>query len=202
MGLESKRDLANRFLNPAAEKLDWMSPNFASSLSIMFAAFAGYLFYTGDSMLVLSAAVFVLISGFFDALDGALARNKEKASKRGDFLDHVLDRYADIFILLGLTLGPLVRTWIGLLAVIGVLLTSYMGTQAMALTRERLYAGFLSRANRLAILILSPFIHYVLSFYGIALPYIVSFMELGLIYFAVVGNLTAVQRAYETWKKL
>ncbi|MFO7872513.1 MAG: CDP-alcohol phosphatidyltransferase family protein [Candidatus Undinarchaeales archaeon] len=202
MGLETKRSLANKFLKPTAKKMKFMSPNSASLLSIIFAAFAGYFFYTGDPFLVLSAGFFVFLNGLFDALDGALARIQKKASKKGDFIDHVLDRYADVFILLGLTFSPLVRNWIGFLAIIGVLLTSYMGTQAMALTKKRLYAGFLSRATRLVILIFSPVIHYLLIYLGISIPYLFSFMELVLIYFAVAGNLTALERIYKTWQML
>ena len=43
-----------------------------------------------------------------------------KASRRGDFLDHVLDRYADVLMLGGLAIGPYCPVWLGLLAVLGI----------------------------------------------------------------------------------
>ena len=50
----------------------------------------------------LGVAVLIFASGVFDALDGEVARRTKRESPRGDLLDHVLDRYADIAILLGI----------------------------------------------------------------------------------------------------
>jgi len=82
-------------------KLRGISPDAVSWLALVFAVLTGYAFYTGKSEFLLLASAFVFLSGFFDALDGALARVSKLASKRGDLLDHVLDRYADIFIIGG-----------------------------------------------------------------------------------------------------
>jgi phosphatidylglycerophosphate synthase len=100
------------------------------------------------------AAVFVALNGLFDALDGKVARLSSKESKKGDFVDHVIDRYSDVFILSGIALGSFCPLWVGLMAIIGVMLASYMGTQAQALGLRREYRGILGRADRQLIVIL------------------------------------------------
>ena len=83
-------------------------------------------------------------------MDGALARAQGHDSAAGDVLDHVLDRYADILIIAGLAAG--IKAYaLGFLAVTGVLMTSYLGTQTQAVGLDRVYAGVLGRADRLAL---------------------------------------------------
>jgi archaetidylinositol phosphate synthase len=65
-------------------------------------------------------------------MDGAVAREMKIQSRRGDFLDHAVDRYADIFIITGIFAGGLVPWQIGVFALTGVLMASYLGTQAQA----------------------------------------------------------------------
>ena len=131
-----------------------------------------------------------------------------KASRRGDFLDHILDRYADVLILGGITLGPFCYQWpwLGLLAIIGVLLTSYMGTQAQAVGAGRIYAGVLGRADRLVILFGAALLQAAydpdsLVVLGID-PARYTVLAWTMAVFAVLGNLTAIQRAVATWRRL
>jgi archaetidylinositol phosphate synthase len=152
------------------------------------------------------AAILVIVSGFFDALDGKIARLAGKASKKGDFVDHVLDRYADVFMIGGVAISAWCSPFVGILAIVGVLLTSYMGTQAQALGAGRLYAGLLGRADRVVLLTVFPLIQWAVMSYSTGWFTIGSFtfsiMELMMIYFAVMGNFTAVQRAVTVWKRL
>src|SRR2546430_15123943 len=71
------------------------------------------------------------------------------ASARGDFLDRVLDRYADVFMLGGVAFNAMYcHLEVGMFALLGVLLTSYMGTQAQAVGQGRAYGGVLGRPDR------------------------------------------------------
>ena len=146
------------------------------------------------------AVIFVFLNGLFDAIDGKVAKLAHKTSKRGDFLDHALDRYADIFIVGGLALSSWCRyPSIGLLAIVGMLLTSYMGTQAQAVGVRRNYSGLLGRADRLALLMIAPIIqHFLQNYSDFKLPLELYLLEWILIYFAIMGNITAVQRFYST----
>jgi archaetidylinositol phosphate synthase len=154
-------------------------------------------------------AVFVLLNGVLDALDGKLAKMSGKASKRGDLLDHVVDRYADFFMIGGIMLSPYSRHMsLGIIALLGVFMTSYMGTQAQALGVKRDYGGVLGRADRLVLLIAVPLLQFLLISIGvipeIPIPWLfpINLIEMMLIWFAVAGNLTAVQRAMRIWKSL
>jgi archaetidylinositol phosphate synthase len=92
------------------------------------------------------------------------------------------------------------------LLIIGVLLTSYMGTQAQAIGAPRLYAGLLGRADRVVLSTLFPFIQVIMCLVGYGSFEIAGFdicwMEIMMIWFAVVGNATAIQRAIITWRNL
>ncbi|MBU3902226.1 MAG: CDP-alcohol phosphatidyltransferase family protein, partial [Candidatus Thermoplasmatota archaeon] len=126
-----------------------------------------------------------------------------KASKKGDFLDHVLDRYADVFILGGITLSIYCNNIIGLFAVVSILLASYLGTQAQAVGAGRIYSGVLGRADRLVILIALPLIQYMLINQGIIFIWKwFTFTEWVMIYFAVAGQITVMQRFFGAWKML
>ena len=73
----------------------------------------------------------VQLSSIVDGIDGSLARLKGMTSTFGGFLDSVLDRYADILIVLGLTLWSLSQEinpgiWLaGFLAMTGTICISY-----------------------------------------------------------------------------
>jgi archaetidylinositol phosphate synthase len=109
----------------------------------------------------------------------------------GDLLDHVLDRYADIVIIAGLAAG--VESFlIGFLAITGVLMTSYLGTQAQAVGLDRVYGGLVGRADRLAI------IGVVTAASGVLTATLAGLTLVGwlLVFLAAVGHLTALQRFY------
>ncbi len=160
-----------------------------------------------DHQIALYAALALLVtSSFLDALDGKVARLRRIDSVRGDFVDHVFDRYADVLILTGVFFSVYSRQWIALFGLLGVLLTSYMGTQAQALGVGRIYGGALGRADRLVILIVVIALHAVLDPRAtLPLGYSIltfTMMEYALLLFGVLGNVTAIQRALAIWKRL
>jgi archaetidylinositol phosphate synthase len=208
MVLDGHRDKADFALTPVAKKLINVNPNMISWVGLILALLCGILLYLSYDyhILLIIGALVVLISGYFDALDGKVAKLAGKASKRGDFLDHVFDRYADVFMIGGVALSAWCNPIVGALALVGVLLTSYMGTQAQAVGAPRLYAGLLGRADRVVLSTLFPIIQYVMIILGhssiTVLGITVTWLEIMVIYFAVVGNLTAIQRAIVTWNNM
>ncbi len=191
------------------------TPNLLSVLSLGCAILAGlFFFFAGNrihqafNFLLLLAGVFVCLNASLDALDGVLARETGNASKKGDFLDHVLDRYSDVFIIGGIILGGYVnpRWEIGVIAIIGVLLSSYMGTQAQAVGLSRVYGGLIGRADRLLIIItatfLSLFFPYPIPASGLLSS--LSFPLLGwtIFIFALLCNATALQRFFYAWRRI
>jgi archaetidylinositol phosphate synthase len=182
-----------------------VNPNAVSWVGFLAAVGAGFAFYMGGGGFLGVALVFILVNSYLDALDGKIAKMAGKASARGDFLDHVLDRYADVFMLGGVAFSAMYcRLSIGTLALLGVLLTSYMGTQAQAVGQGRAYGGILGRADRLVLLFLGGLIQWLVApSGGVALGaglFAFSPLEWFMVLFAVLGNLTAVQRAVKIWR--
>ena len=202
MVLDTQRENVDPLLDRFAKHFKSVDPNVLSFLSLVFAVVAGMFFYfsSSDNYFLYFASFFVFLNGFFDAIDGKVAKMTGKASKKGDFIDHAIDRYADVFMVGGLALSIWCDPRVGFLAIVGMLLTSYMGTQAQAVGYGREYSGLLGRADRLVLLMIFPFIQQVLLGYGLEKIY--GFYLLGwvLVYFAVVGNITAIQRFYSTMK--
>ena len=202
MVLDKSRGRVDPFLTVIAKQFIQINPDFLTWFALLFSVIAGCFFYLSrpanelQNFFLFFAALFVLLNGLFDAIDGKVAKLTNKATSRGDFLDHALDRYADVFMVGALALSSWCRPNIGLLAIIGVLLTSYMGTQAQAIGYKRDYSGLLGRADRLALLIIFPFIQHLALFSALQLPWNITIMELVMVYFAVVGNITAIQRFY------
>jgi archaetidylinositol phosphate synthase len=209
MVLDNQRENVDPILTPIAKHLIKVNPNLLTCISLLFAFLAGLLFFLSspDDKLVYyylsGASIFVFLNGLFDAIDGKVAKLANKTSKRGDYLDHALDRYADVFIVGGLALSPWLKAhpYIGLLAIVGMLLTSYMGTQAQAIGYKREYSGLLGRADRLVLLMIAPIVQILLFyFFNIGLILNLYLLEWTMLYFALVGNITAFQRFYITLK--
>ena len=201
MTLDKFRPVADRMLGPfvSGAKRAGLSPDGVSVVAFVAAAAAAVVFYLAgsDPTLYLVGAVLVFVNGWLDLVDGALARELDVSSDAGDLLDHVLDRYADIVLIVGLAAG-IDRYAVGIAAVTGVLMTSYLGTQAQAVGLDRVYGGLVGRADRLALIGITG---------GIAAFYVDPLAGLTvvgwlLVALAVVGHLTALQRFYYSMRAL
>ncbi|MDR0508507.1 MAG: CDP-alcohol phosphatidyltransferase family protein [Candidatus Methanoplasma sp.] len=208
MVLDGQRKKVDFALTPVAKKLINVNPNMISWIGLILAFVSGLLLYFSFEYhyLLIAGAAMVILSGYFDALDGKVAKLAGKASDKGDYLDHVFDRYADVFMIGGVAVSAWCNPYIGMLALVGVLLTSYMGTQAQAIGAPRLYAGLLGRADRVVLSTVFPVMQFIMIYLGCSAVevagYSVSWLEMMMIWFAVIGNLTAVQRGIITWKNL
>jgi len=200
MVLDKTRERVDPLLTVIAKWFSPVNPDILTWCAVLFSVIAGVFFYFSNptnelqNFFLFFATLFVFLNGLFDAIDGKVAKMTHKASARGDFLDHALDRYADVFMVGALALSSWCRPPVGLLAIVGVLLTSYMGTQAQAIGHKRDYSGLLGRADRLVLLIVFPIIQHIVLRFPLQLPWDITIIELVLAYFAIVGNITAIQR--------
>ena len=193
------RDFGTKILTPLAKRIP-IGPMGISFLSLLTAIGAGYSFYMADlenTNWLLLGALMVFLTAILDALDGMVARIREISSRRGDLVDHTLDRVADVIIMGGIALGPLVEITIGFAAIIGILMLSYMGTQAQAVGAGREYAGLLGRADRLVVLVMVPLIQYFSEGYQDW-----NYMTLMCYVFAIVCTLSAFYRFKKIWTEL
>jgi len=134
----------------------------------------------------------LLLSGFFDLIDGAVARRTDTASDFGGFLDSVLDRYSDLAVMCGILIhflksGSYFEVVATFAAAAGIAIIPYARARAEA-AGIACQAGLLERPERLLILLCG-------LFFGSLLPYAVLIL-------AVLTHVTVVQRIIHTRRML
>ena len=199
MTLDRLRPLAERALHPWVRLAAWagLSPDGVSIIGFSMAIIAAAGFLAASPVGYAIAAVAVFFNGWFDLVDGGLARVQGTAAAEGDLLDHVLDRYADLIIIGSIAAGTEAYA-VGLFAVTGVLMTSYMGTQIQAVGLGRAYGGLVGRADRLALVVVAS----GLVAAGLTSVEGVEVLWALLALFGIIGHLTALQRFADGWRRL
>jgi phosphatidylglycerophosphate synthase len=139
-----------------------INPNLLSVLGVLISlggavAFGGGAFVTG--------ALLVLAGGFFDLLDGAVARHHGRVTPFGAFLDSTLDRLVDMAILLGILMhfagaGALGAAFLAGFALVASVLVSYAKARAERFVPD-FSGGFLERGERIALLALGGLTGYM-----------------------------------------
>jgi len=169
-----------------------LTPNHLSAIGIIFATFSALAYWKWqlNQILPVLAPILLLISGFCDALDGALARIYGETTTFGGFLDSLLDRYADAFVLCGIILGGLCHPFWGLTALTGSLLVSYVRAKAEARRVKMEAVGVTERAERILIVVIASFLSIVW----------LESLSWGVIVLAILANLTVLQRAIHFYK--
>ena len=132
----------------------------------------------------LFGALALLLSGFFDVLDGALARSLGKVTVFGGFLDSVLDRFTDLLVMGGIfffyiTHGSIRYASITFIATVGTAIIPYARARAEA-AGIQCKSGLLERPERIVLLLIGLFIPPLLSSVMIVL--------------AVLTHITVIQR--------
>jgi len=164
-------------------------PNSLTFIGLGLNGFASWALAEGEW---LQGSSLIVLAGFFDILDGAVARNCHEASSFGSFLDSVVDRYSDLSLLIGLLIfysrqnAVLYQVLAGL-SLMGTALVSYTRARAEVLI-PRCNVGFLERPERILLL-----------FFGAAIPPI---MPVVVWILAVFTNLTVIQRVLYTRRNI
>ncbi len=128
-----------------------ITPNQVTWAAFGIAALSFVSFLFGQNIV---AGVLVQLSSIVDGVDGSLARLKGMTSTFGGFLDSVLDRYADILIVLGLTWWSVQQqgypgTWLaGFLAIAGTVCISYTRARIGSRHQHLFDKGIQSLASR------------------------------------------------------
>ncbi|MDR0318594.1 MAG: CDP-alcohol phosphatidyltransferase family protein [Nitrososphaerota archaeon] len=144
------------------------------------------------TLFLVLAVVFMLASGFCDAMDGIVARMFNQASTFGAFFDSVLDRYADVAIYAGIIIGGLCEPIWGLAALASSVLVSYTRARAVGVGVKMESVGFAERAERMLIL----------GVFTVAAVFYLPALNIGMIILAVFTSLTVIQRVYHVFKVL
>lgn len=132
----------------------------------------------------------VLIGGFFDVVDGSVARATKQASQKGSFLDSIIDRISESIIFIGIAIGHLADPVLCLLAMSSSFLVSYIRAKAESLSVQLSGLGVGERAERLLILAAAGFIP------------VPNSIQWGVILVTLVAGFTVIHRSILTSKRL
>jgi len=190
---EIRKTVAYRFTEPVARLLarTAIPPGAITWLGFLLAVGAAAFIITGH---LFAAGWVVLIAGFFDMLDGALARYTDRATRFGAILDSTLDRLSEAVVLLGIlvlyTREQLVaQSLLVGVALLGSLLVSYIRARAEAIGLK-CQVGLFTRPERVIILAL-----------GLLLNQITYVLVAALAIIAVFSFITAGQRLLYVWQQ-
>lgn len=173
-----------------------MSPGFWTALSLILAASSGLTYmsvmFLGSNWYLSSMAgsILLLISGFFDLVDGCVARVTKQTSKKGAYLDSVFDKISESIIFIGLAIGGLANPVISLIALSISLLVSYTRAKSEVVGVELKGVGIGERAERLLLI-------------GIlGLIPLEGILQGAVILVCILAGITLIQRMYYTVQKL
>jgi archaetidylinositol phosphate synthase len=137
------------------------SPTGWTVAGILVSVFAATSYARGGMTGEVLGGVLVLVAGWFDVVDGAVARVTGKASMRGAFLDSTLDRLAEFALFAGILIGGYASPLIVLVALSFSLLVSYTRAKGEALGVKLGGVGIGERSERLLVLAVSSIMGYV-----------------------------------------
>ena len=158
-----------------------LSPNLATIIMLSFSIISFILLVFLSNLLLFS--IFVFATGFFDGVDGAIAREHEKVTKFGGFFDSLMDRISEFVIFLAL----LIYSWnsvlwsifdmkiIILISFLSSIMISYIRARAEVFFKGDFDFGLMARSERLFYLVVTML---VASFIGYVNEFIFGFMLL------------------------
>ncbi len=161
--LEGIKEFTRDALRPLAKRITGVNPNTLTLSGLLLSLVSAIFFATHELFL---AGVFLLASGFLDALDGLVARENSRITKYGGFLDSVCDRFGDAAVIIGAMYGgitsiSIIPGWlIGVVAIVGSLMVSYARARAEAAGADA-SVGVGERAVRMIIITIGAFIDIV-----------------------------------------
>jgi len=124
-----------------------ITPNQVSFFSFIFSIVGAFFFFLGGYVNLLTGGILAQLSSIIDGCDGEIARLKFQTSEFGGWYDAVLDRYADAFLLFGLTYyvyfpgGNILYLLVGFFALIGTFVNSYTADKYDGLMKKRIVSG-------------------------------------------------------------
>ena len=154
-------------LRPALEKMGrgfaatGLSPNFWTFVGLGFALVAAVIYGMGMEFGLIIGGVLLLVSGFFDMVDGQVARVTGKSSKKGEYLDSMFDKISEVAIFLGILIGGYAEPYIVLLAITLSLLVSYARAKSDLINIKLQGIGIGERAERLLVIAIIGIIGYM-----------------------------------------
>lgn len=172
-----------------------LSANLLTAVGLAMSVMAGSVYATAAPSISFSwryvsivGGSLLLISGFFDIVDGTVARATKQSSKKGAFLDSLFDKISETIIFIGIALGNLADPIWCMIALSLSLLVSYTRARAESLGVELKGIGIGERAERLLVIAI------------IGMIPIAGSMQWAVIIVSVIAGMTLIQRIAVTSK--
>ena len=145
-----------------------------------------------SKIFLILGCIAILLSGFLDVVDGAVARYHDRASPFGAFLDSTMDRFADAIIYIGIIFGGYCDWFVGVLAIHSAITVSYVRARAESQGAE-CNIGIAERAVRMIILMVGAIIGYFAG--DIYFTYVIYLL-------VILSYFTVGQRIVHVWRQL
>ena len=180
-------------LRPSLEKVGkgfaatGLSPNFWTVVGLVIALSSAVVYGMGVEFGLIIGGILLLVSGFFDMVDGQVARVTGKTSKKGEYLDSMFDKISEVAIFLGILIGGYAEPYVVLLAITLSLLVSYARAKSDLINIKLQGIGIGERAERLLV---------------IAIIGIVGFMDYAVVIVIIIAGITLIQRMIFTTKNI
>lgn len=185
------REKYEAMMQPTGERLGkiGLRPNVMTTISLLVAVLAAVAYGFGSPIL---GALGLLFSGFIDMLDGAVARAGGSATRFGAVYDHVLDRYAEFAVLLGIGVGHL-ADWVWVLfCLFGMVMASFVRAKAESVGGlKSCTVGVAERQEKIIILL----------FGSLFQPWTALALPLAVIVVGILSHITVLQRLNYTFQQ-
>jgi CDP-diacylglycerol---glycerol-3-phosphate 3-phosphatidyltransferase len=174
--------------------LSHINPNVLTLMGLVVNTYAAYLFgyANGDNQrrMFFYAGLVIIGSGFFDLVDGRVARASNQVTRFGGFFDSVVDRYSDASLFFGLLVfyargNRFFYVFLTALVMISTIMVSYARARAESLIGS-CRVGFMERPERLVLLIIGA---------------VFNVMAPVLWVIAVMSTITVIHRILYTWQR-
>jgi phosphatidylglycerophosphate synthase len=174
--------------------LSHINPNALTVMGLVVNTYAAFLFgYANDlnqRRMFFYAGLVIIGSGFFDLVDGRVARASNQVTRFGGFFDSVVDRYSDASLFFGLLVfyargNRFFYVVLAALAMISAIMVSYARARAESLI-GLCRVGFMERPERLVLLIIG-------ALFNVMAP--------ALWVIGVLSTITVIHRIVYTWQR-
>jgi len=164
------------------------TPNMITTASLAISMSAGLAYAMG---LPLVGAIGLIGSGVVDMFDGAVARATGKTTKFGAVYDHVLDRYAEFFVLIGIGLGGFVNWFWVIFCLFGMIMASFTRAKAESVGGlKSCTVGIAERQEKIILLLIGSVFD----------PIIPQALSACVIIVGILSHITVMQRLHYTFK--
>lgn len=171
-----------------------INPNVLTFLGLVVNTIAAFLFGYADAnnqrRMFFYAGLVIIGSGFFDLVDGRVARASNKVTSFGGFFDSVIDRYSDASQYFGLLVfyargDRSVYVVLTAFVMISAIMVSYTRARAESLIGS-CKVGFMERPERLVLIIIGALFNRMAPVLWII---------------ATLSTITVIHRTEHTWRR-